>query len=79
MVRTQIQLTEAQARELRRLSETKGVSVASLIRELVDNTLMAPREARFARAMAAAGKFSSGERNNVSEEHDAALEHIYAT
>ena len=79
MVRTQIQLTEAQARELRRISETKGVSIASLIRELVDTSLMAPREARFARAMAAAGRFSSGKGNNVSEEHDAELERIYMT
>ena len=79
MVRTQIQITEAQARELRRISETRGVSVASLIREMVDNSLMAPREARFARAMAAAGRFSSGEKNNVSEEHDAELERIYMT
>ena len=78
MVRTQIQLTETQARELRRIAEQRGVSIAAVIRGLVDDALVSPRDARIARAVAVMGRFNSG-KNNVAEEHDAELEHAFMT
>ncbi|HEY7692340.1 MAG TPA: ribbon-helix-helix protein, CopG family [Gaiellaceae bacterium] len=76
MVRTQIQLTESQARELRRMSERRGISVAALIRELVDRELVSPRAALNARARAVMGTFSSG-KTHIARDHDAELEQIY--
>lgn len=73
MVRTQIQLTESQARELKRLAAARGVSMAELIRQGVDSllkskTLGSDEELR-RRALALAGKFRSGKRD-ISREHD---------
>jgi 16S rRNA U516 pseudouridylate synthase RsuA-like enzyme len=39
VIRTQVQLTEEQARQLRRLAAERGVSVAQLIRESVEALL----------------------------------------
>ena len=36
MIRTQIQLTEAQAEKAKRLAAERGVSMAEVIRELID-------------------------------------------
>jgi glycerol dehydrogenase-like iron-containing ADH family enzyme len=73
MVRTQIQLTEEQAEALKRLAMTRHLSVAELIRQAVDNLLkssvMVNIEERRRRALAAAGRFSSGLRD-LSTEHD---------
>ncbi|MCX6089260.1 MAG: ribbon-helix-helix domain-containing protein [Candidatus Atribacteria bacterium] len=71
MVRTQIQLTESQAQSLRSLSVEKGVSVAELIRQSVEqylqkmekNSSMGLRQ----RAKEVAGKFRGA--------HDLALHH----
>jgi hypothetical protein len=64
MVRTQIQLTERQARELKRMAAREGVSMAKVIRRAVDAKIRAggevPREERVRRAMAVMGKFHSG-------------------
>ena len=73
MVRTQIQLTEEQARELKTFSSSHHQSMAETIRQAV-NSFIAERggreevEAR-KRALAASGKFSSGV-SNLSEKHD---------
>ena len=69
--RTQISLTSAQARELRRLARTRKTSMAALIRDAVDRTygVDGNQDARWARAMAAVGGFRSG-RSDVSERHD---------
>jgi len=72
MLRTQISLTQAQARRLRRAAADRGVSMATLIREAVeayvpDDELV--REERVTRALAAAGRFDSGW-TDVSERHD---------
>ena len=70
MVRTQIQLTERQARELRKRAAERGVSMATVIREAVDMMLAAgDRDARWERAMSAVGKFRSGP-SDISEDHD---------
>ena len=72
MVRTQIQLTEAQAEALRRLSSDQGVSLAELIRRAVDHLIgqnPGQAEQARARAVAAVGRFESG-LHDVSRRHD---------
>jgi Arc/MetJ-type ribon-helix-helix transcriptional regulator len=70
MIRTQIQLTEDQARRLKRAAAGRGVSVAHLIRDAVDRALEEnDRDARWDRALAVVGKFH-GDSANVSEDHD---------
>lgn len=76
MVRTQIQLTENQAKTLRRLSASRNLSVAELIRRAIDamikaSPLMDPEE-QLKRAAVIAGKFGSG-RRDISKKHDACL------
>jgi ABC-type uncharacterized transport system ATPase subunit len=76
MVRTQIQLTEEQAKVLRKLAITSHLSVAELIRRAVDTMIKSrvtvdPDE-RLKRALEIVGKFSSGKRD-ISRKHDAYL------
>ncbi|MEP7359583.1 MAG: ribbon-helix-helix protein, CopG family [Anaerolineales bacterium] len=73
MVRTQIQLSEKQSQALKKLAARRKVSVAELIREAVDEQLRSagkidPDE-RKRRALAAAGRFHSGQ-TDLSTEHD---------
>jgi hypothetical protein len=79
MERTQISLTSAQARELRRLARKRGTSMAALIREAVDRTYGGGTadEARWQRALESVGGFRSG-RSDVSERHDDDLAEAYA-
>lgn len=81
MIRTQIQLTEEQAEKAKRLSAERGVSMAEVIRELIDQ---APerddRAERFARALAAVkrGGFRDREgKTDVSVRHDEYLAEIF--
>ncbi len=65
MVRTQIQLTEDQARQVKRIAAEQGVSMAAVIRQGVDLLLHSAETAvsdddRATRAIAAAGRFRSG-------------------
>ena len=73
MVRTQIQLTDAQARGLKALAAAEGRSMAELIRDAVDAILrsrgVVDREAVKARSIAALGRFKSGTRN-LGSRHD---------
>jgi Arc/MetJ-type ribon-helix-helix transcriptional regulator len=70
MVRTQIQLTEEQARRLKRRAAQRGVSMATVIRQAVDRVLADDdRESKRQRALSAAGKFRSG-RSDIAERHD---------
>jgi len=72
MVRTQILLTESQARALRRLSAEQGRSIAALVRDGVDVLLRrrgGGHEDRRRRALAAAGRFRSGVRD-LGTAHD---------
>ncbi len=73
MVRTQIQLTEKQAKALKEIARREQVSMAELIRRGVDaliaSSLIVDREARKKRAMEAVGKFRSG-KSDISEKHD---------
>ena len=73
MVRTQIQLSESQLKELRHVSSVTGESIAALIRQGVALYLStqqrANREEQVQRALRAAGKFSSGAKD-TSADHD---------
>jgi hypothetical protein len=81
VIRTQIQLTEEQAGKAKRLAAERGVSMAEVIRELIDR---APerddRAERIARALAAVkrGGFRDREgKTDVSLRHDEYLADIY--
>lgn len=73
MVRTQIQLTEEQARALRELAADEGVSMAEVVRRGIEEVL---RERRLPsqsdtrrRALAVVGRFRSGQ-PDLAREHD---------
>lgn len=73
MVRTQIQLTEAQARALKRLAAARSVSMAEVIRQAIDQHVNSEktlgREELRRRAANAAGRFLDP-RGDLAEEHD---------
>jgi hypothetical protein len=77
MVRTQIQLTEDQAKALKKIAQSRHLSVAELIRKAVDTVIKSSSfidiEERHKRAMEIVGKFGSGKRD-VSKKH-----HLYLT
>lgn len=81
MVRTQIQLTEGQAKKLKKLALSRHLSVAELIRQAVDNMIKTSTgvdiEERRKRALEAAGRFSAGLRD-LSTEHDKYLEEAFS-
>ncbi|HET6650402.1 MAG TPA: ribbon-helix-helix protein, CopG family [Actinomycetes bacterium] len=77
MDRTQISLTSAQARRLRRLGRQRGMSMAALIREAIDRTYgVADEDQRWRRALDSVGGFRS-DRSDTSEHHDDALADAY--
>ncbi|MBI5198980.1 MAG: ribbon-helix-helix protein, CopG family [Nitrospirae bacterium] len=73
MVRTQIQLTELQAKALKKLALSRHLSIAELIRQAVDNMIKTSSvvdiEERKRRALEVMGKFKSGKKD-ISERHD---------
>jgi len=81
MIRTQIQLTEAQFAKLKRLAAERNASMAEVIREAVDRLSDADdRSERLARAVRAvrAGRFRDREgKADVSVRHDEYLADIY--
>jgi Arc/MetJ-type ribon-helix-helix transcriptional regulator len=80
MVRTQIQLTEAQARAVKRAAMKEGTSAAEVIRRAVEKMAEArPKisaQERVRRAFEIAGKFRSGKKD-VSRKHDEYLAEAY--
>ena len=80
MVRTQIQLTEDQAKALKRIAQSRHLSVAELIRRAVDTAIKSSSvidiEERHRRAMEIVGKFGSGKRD-ISKKHDFYLTEAY--
>jgi len=73
MIRTQIQLTEHQAHALKETAARRGVSMAELIRQSIDQLLgkegdLSQTDLRL-RAASVAGRFRSG-RTDVSIHHD---------
>ena len=80
MVRTQIRLTDEQARAIKRIALARRVSVAELIRRAVNGLIKAgvaadPEERR-RWAIEIVGKFRSGKRD-VSLKHDRYLAQAY--
>ena len=73
MVRTQIQLTQEQAKALKRLALSRHMSIAELIRQAVDVLIKSSSALdvveRRKRAIDIVGKFGSG-RHDISKEHD---------
>lgn len=82
MVRTQIQLTEGQAKTLKRLAKQQQRSVADLIRQSIDLYLAQrgelPLDERYERALAMAGKYRSGDAD-LGRNHDRYLAEAYDT
>ncbi|MBI5585111.1 MAG: CopG family transcriptional regulator [Deltaproteobacteria bacterium] len=80
MVRTQIQLTDDQARMVKKLAAARGVSMAEFIRQAIEGLIQASpvmdREERVKRAREIVGKFSSG-KSDISRKHDAYLSVAY--
>jgi hypothetical protein len=81
MIRTQIQLTEEQARLLRQAARERGVSMAEVVRRCIDRGLAAEvpdRATRYARALEVVGSFEdrTGARR-VAEAHDEYLGGAY--
>ena len=78
MIRMQIQLSEEQAKALRRKSERTGQSMAALVRDALDRELDEENgDDGWERALGAVGRFRSGARD-TSVEHDRALAEAYA-
>lgn len=81
MVRTQIQLTEQQARRLRAEARERGVSLAEVIRRYVERGLAdnAPdRAALYERAARTVGRFADRRRaRDLSSKHDRYLDEAY--
>ncbi len=70
MVRTQVQLTEGQARAVKRLAAERDVSMAEVVRDAVDSYVdRQGADARRRRAIRAIGGFQSGH-TDVSVRHD---------
>lgn len=74
MIRTQVQLTDKLAAGIKDLAVREHLSMAEMIRRAVARFLesesKAGKEDRYARALSAAGGFTSGSRRN-STRHDA--------
>jgi hypothetical protein len=80
MIRTQIQLTEAQSQEIKSIAEREKTSMADVIRRAVDDWLArysdAARRARKKRALEVVGRYDSG-LSDVSVNHDKYLAEAY--
>ena len=81
MVRTQIQLTEEQAKALKRIAVSQRLSVAELIRravtEMIKSSAVVDVEERRRRAADIVGRFGSGKRD-ISKKHDLYLTEAYS-
>jgi hypothetical protein len=78
MTRTQIQLTDRQARRLRQEARERGVSLAELIRTYVDKGLSEEtpdRAALYERAQRIVGRF--GDVSDLSRNHDKYLDEAF--
>jgi hypothetical protein len=80
MIRTQVQVTEEQARLLREISRTNQESLAGLIRRAVDQFLVnrkPDRSTLYRQASTIVGKYAAGA-GDVSTSHDQYLEEAFA-
>ncbi|MBW2067095.1 MAG: CopG family transcriptional regulator [Deltaproteobacteria bacterium] len=79
MVRTQIQLTEEQARKLREISASRRESVASLIRKAIDQFIISgdpDRSLLYRQAESIVGKYEA-DKGDISINHDCYLEEAF--
>jgi len=79
MVRTQIQLTEEQARMLKEISLTTRESIAAIIRKAVDQFLITGKPDRatlYRQAGSIVGKYEA-DRPDISVDHDRYLEEAF--
>ncbi|MDP2896281.1 MAG: CopG family transcriptional regulator [bacterium] len=77
MVRTQMQLTEEQARALKEIAAQRGVSTAQMIRESVERIIEErDRKEKWRKALAIMGRYRSG-LSDVSANHDKYLAEDY--
>ena len=80
MVRTQIQLSEEQAKAIKRIAAAQGTSMAEVIRRAVNGVIIfspaGDGNERHQRAIEIVGKFRSGKRD-VSKNHDRYLTEAY--
>ncbi len=81
MVRTQIQLTDRQARRLRAEARERGLSLAEIIRQYVEKGLSegAPdRAVLYERAARVVGRFRDrGRARDISKNHDRYLDEAF--
>jgi Spy/CpxP family protein refolding chaperone len=81
MVRTQIQLTEGQAKRLRELSAARRESMAALIRKAVDQFIVSgnpDRAALYRQAESVVGKYKT-DTGDISINHDRYLEDAFGS
>ena len=81
MIRTQIRLTDEQARRVKRIAVERQVSMATVIREGVDLLLRSAEtvvtdDERIERAVSVAGQFRSGSGDGAAQ-HDLHLQEAY--
>jgi len=81
MIRTQIQLSEEQARHLRAMARREGVSMAEIVRRCIDTTLQgrnADAGRKYEAARKVVGRFvdRSGARD-ISARHDDYLDEAF--
>jgi len=81
MIRTQIQLSEEQSRELRRIASDRGLSIAEVIRRFVNLGLRQQgvgRGDRYQRAARLIGQFPDRHRaDNLGADHDSYLDEAF--
>jgi len=81
MIRTQVQLTESQMVKLRQAARAQGVSLAEMIRRLVDRGIaseLPDRRTVYAQAVKRLGEFKDeADASDVGERHDEYLERAY--
>ena len=82
MIRTQIQLTESQMRILKSLSVIRGVSMAELIRNSIDEFVQKVGGVDDAeqrrRALQASGRYNSGH-SDIAASHDDYLDEAFSS
>jgi hypothetical protein len=82
VVRTQIQLTEEQVKEVKKIAQARHISVAEIIREALNNVIRSGAgvavnvEDQRMRALKAVGKYSSG-KHDISGKHDKYLSEAF--
>jgi Ribbon-helix-helix protein, copG family len=81
MVRTQIQLTDEQARNLRQRAKQQGISMSAMIRRCLDEGLEGgalDRSGRYARAARLLGRFPDREgATDLAAAHDRHLDEAF--